>query len=87
MVCDYWQCKYKEKCKKRYSDQKYTPCAMCSGFDKCSHCVNYIDCCDLVVQYLPDMFRRLVKEIRTGEDTVKTQQAICRATDRRKGKR
>lgn len=86
-MCDYWQCKYKEQCKLRHSDRKYTPCASCTGFDKCSHCANYISCCDLVVRYLPDMFRRLVKEIRTGEDTVKAQQSILRATDRRKGKR
>lgn len=71
----------------KYKGYKYTPCASCQGFDKCSHCINYIDCCDYVVKYLPDMFRRLVKEIRTGEDTVKTEQSIKRSFDRRKGKR
>lgn len=87
MVCDYWQCKEKQRCKIRHAELKYTPCAFCTGFDKCSHCINYLDCCALVVRFLPDMFRRLVKEIRTGEDSVKTQQAILRATDRRKWKR
>lgn len=87
MVCDFWECKYKQECKQRYKHYKYTPCACCLGFDKCSHCACYIDCCDDVVRYLPDMFRRLVKEIRCGEDTAKTEQAIRRATDRRKGKR
>mgnify|MGYP003504383299 FL=1 len=87
MVCDYWICKHKQECRERHADRKYTPCACCQGFDKCSHCAEYINCCGLVVRYLPDMFRRLVREIMLGEDTAKTEQAIRRVTDRRKGKR
>lgn len=84
MVCDLWVCKHHERCREQYPEQKYPPCAMCPGFDKCSHCSKYIDCCDDVVHYLPDMFRRLVREIHNGEDTAKTEQAIRRRT---KGKR
>lgn len=86
MVCDFWYCRYKEDCKKRYAEQKYTPCASCTGFDKCSHCAKYLECCGLVVRFLPDMFRRLVHEIRIGEDTAKTEQAIKRSTDKRNKK-
>ncbi len=34
----------------------------------------------MVTKYLPQMFRRLVREIRLGEDTERTQQIIRRNT-------
>lgn len=77
MVCDYWECELRSDCKERHGG-KFPPCACCMQFDKCSVCSRYIECCDLVRRYLPDMFRRLVKEIRNGEDSAKTLQKINR---------
>lgn len=78
MTCDYWECSNFAECKERltYSGAKYPPCAMCFHFDRCDLCKNYIDCADLVTRYLPNMFRRLVLEIRHGEDTNRTEQYI-----------
>lgn len=82
MVCDWWECTNFEDCKSRcfYSGAKYPPCACCIRFDMCSVCVNYVECADLVRQYLPNMFRRLVREIRLGENTDRTEQLIRRNT-------
>lgn len=87
MVCDYWACSRFEDCKARctYSGSKYPPCAMCVHFDMCDVCSRYIECADLVTKYLPQMFRRLVLDIRHGEDTSRTEQHIRRNT--RGGKR
>lgn len=73
MVCDWWSCSHRPECdiKAVYSCAKYPPCACCSHFDKCDFCENYIDCADVVRTYLPDMFRRLVREILLGEDVAK----------------
>lgn len=87
MVCNYWICRNFEDCKSRgfYSDTKYPPCALCVHFDKCDVCSRYVECADLVTKYLPDMFRRLVLDIRHGENTQRTEQYIRRNT--RGGKR
>lgn len=82
MVCDWWECSRFAECKSRaqINGRNYPPCACCVHFDKCDWCLNYIDCADYVRTYLPDMFRRLVRDIRLGEDTVKAQQLINRNT-------
>ena len=80
MVCDFWLCEHERECRERFSNRPFTPFASCPSFDKCKVCGRYIECADLVRQYLPDMFRRLVREIRNGEDTAKTEQAIRRQT-------
>lgn len=80
MVCDWWECKDRDECKKRYNNRNYPPCATCMSFDKCEVCTNASECLGLIFRYLPNMFRRLVREIRLGEDTTKTVQAIRRAT-------
>ena len=67
-------------CREHFKDMKYTPCASCLQFDACRSCANYVECADLVTRFLPNMFRRLVREIRLGEDTTRTQQAIRRNT-------
>ncbi len=80
MVCDWWECKYFRLCRERNSDRIYPPCAVCVQFDACAVCSRYVECSELITRYLPDMFRRLVREIRLGEDTEKTQQIIRRNT-------
>lgn len=82
LVCDWWVCSCYNDCKAQcyYTGAKYPPCACCVRFDKCSVCANYVDCADIVTKYLPNMFRRLVREIRLGEDTQKTEQYIKRNT-------
>lgn len=87
MVCDYWGCCHFEECRVRctYSGAKYPPCAICIHFDMCDVCTEYIDCCDLVTKFLPNMFRRLVLDIRHGVDTQRIEQHIRRNT--RGGKR
>ena len=87
MVCNFWSFCNFEDCKKHctYSGAKYPPCAMCVHFDMCDVCTKYVECADLVTRYLPDMFRRLVLDIRHGEDTQRTEQHIRRNT--RGGKR
>lgn len=80
MCCDYWECKHRDECVQKYGDYKYRPCAACSGFDTCVYCSHYIECCDLVVKWLPNMFRRLVHEIRHGENLEPVQQYIRRNT-------
>lgn len=82
MVCDFWGCKLFDDCKAHcvYSGTKYPPCALCVRFDMCSSCTHYVECCDLVVKYLPQMFRRLVLDIRHGEETHRTEQHIRRNT-------
>lgn len=82
MVCDWWECEHFGKCKDRciYTGAKYPPCACCVSFDMCSVCPHYVECADLVRKYLPNMFRRLVREIRLGEDTQHTEQYIRRNT-------
>lgn len=78
MVCDFWECSHWSECAERafVSGQNYPPCPCCVKFDSCEICANYIDCCGLVCKYLPNMFRRLVLEIRHGEDTTFTERYI-----------
>lgn len=87
MVCDFWACKHFEDCKVHcvYSGAKYPPCAMCVQFDLCDSCTRFVECAELVTRYLPQMFRRLVLDIRHGEDTQRAEQYIRRNT--RGGKR
>lgn len=87
MVCDFWTCKRFEDCKLHcvYSGANYPPCACCVHFDMCDSCTRFAECADLVAKYLPQMFRRLVLDIRHGEDTQRTEQYIRRNT--RGGKR
>ncbi len=82
MVCDWWECRNREDCEKRqlYSGTKYPPCGVCIQFDLCASCSHFVECSGLVCKYLPNMFRRMVREIRLGEDTEKTQQYIKRNT-------
>lgn len=82
MVCDWWECANRPECMQHclFNGAKYPPCAMCINFDCCSVCANYIDCANLVCRYLPNMFRRLVREIRLGEDTQSTQKLINKHT-------
>lgn len=80
MVCDWWECRHRSDCRRLYPDMIYPPCASCVQFDLCKSCVNYVECAELVTRYLPNMFRRLVREIRLGEDTTRTQQIIRRNT-------
>lgn len=81
MVCDWWECANFEDCKMiNGGNRGYPPCACCVRFDSCSVCSHYVECADLVTQFLPDMFRRMVREIRLGEDTEHTQQVIRRKT-------
>lgn len=87
MVCDYWECERFKDCKARciFSGAKYPFCASCIHYDLCDFCANYVECADLVTKFLPQMFRRMVREIRLGEDTLRTEQYIRRNT--RGGKR
>lgn len=80
MTCDIWECKNLVECKRVYSNFNYAPCASCSRFDSCDVCLHYVECCDLVCKYLPNMFRRLVREIRHGENLEGVQQYIRRNT-------
>ncbi len=81
MVCDWWECANFEDCKAHNGGYlNYPPCACCIRFDSCSVCSHYVECADLVTQFLPEMFRRMVREIRLGEDTEHTQQVIRRKT-------
>ena len=80
MTCDYWECRYREDCPGISLVYPRPPCASCSGFDACNTCVHYVECCDLVCKFLPNMFRRMVREIRHGEDLENVQQYIRRNT-------
>lgn len=80
MVCDWWECVNREECKRLHPGSLFPPCAMCPRFDKCEVCANRSECMDLMSTYTPNMVRRLVREIRTGEDTLKTEQYINRHT-------
>ncbi len=80
MVCDWWECKHFQLCRDRNPDLIYPPCAVCTQFDLCAVCAHYVECAELVTRYLPNMFRRLVREIRLGENTDKTSQIIRRNT-------
>lgn len=86
MVCDWWECSKRSECEQRYKNRNYPPCAVCVSFDKCDVCVNAAECTGLIFRYLPHMYRRLVREIRLGEDTTKTQQIIRQHTPK-SGKR
>ena len=82
MVCDWWDCENFEECKKHclFNGTNYPPCASCVRFDSCDFCAHYVECSKLITQFLPNMFRRLVREIRLGEDTALTVQQIKRDT-------
>lgn len=82
MTCDYWECEKYNECKNRayFENANYPPCAVCSKLDVCASCTNYLECCDLVRRYLPNMFRRLVREIRKGEDLAEIQRYIRKNT-------
>lgn len=79
-MCDYWECKHRDECIEKYGDYKYRPCHVCGGFDSCTYCAHYIECCDLMVKLLPNMFRRLIREIRGGERLELVEQEIRRRT-------
>lgn len=87
MVCDFWECDHFDDCKVRCtpSGAKYPPCHACIHYDLCDFCTNYVECADLVTKFLPQMFRRLVLDIRHGENTQRAEQHIRRNT--RGGKR
>lgn len=82
MVCDWWECFRYEDCMidNLYSGAKRPPCAFCVRFDACDFCSHYVECADLVTRYLPQLFRRMVRDIRLGEDTQRTEQIIRRNT-------
>lgn len=80
MTCDFWECEHRSECPQIGYIYKYPPCAACMSFDSCAVCVHYIECCDLVRKILPNMFRRLVREIRHGENLESVQQYIRRNT-------
>lgn len=80
VTCDYWECRYRENCPAKSPVYPRPPCAGCPKFDGCEVCAHYIECCDLVVKWLPNMFRRLVREIRHGENLETVQQYIRRNT-------
>ena len=80
MVCDWWECANVETCRRLHPDSRFLPCAMCPRFDKCEVCTKRTECMDLMSKYTPNMVRRLVREIRTGEDTTMTEQYINRHT-------
>ena len=76
LTCDYWECKHRDTCPLVGRVYPHPPCAMCTSFDGCGVCAHYIECCDLVCKFLPNMFRRLVREIRHGENLENVQQYI-----------
>lgn len=82
MVCDWWECSFRPTCIEHclFNGAKYPPCAVCVKFDCCDYCTRYTECAKLITRYLPNMFRRLVREIRNGEETQKTEQYIKRNT-------
>lgn len=80
MVCDWWKCEHFVECRERFYYANYPPCASCVQFDACSVCGRFIECAELVTRYLPNMFRRLVRDIRLGEDTQQIEQHIRRNT-------
>lgn len=80
MVCDWWECSRVDECRRLHADARFLPCAFCPRFDKCEVCAHRLECMDLMCQYTPNMVRRLVREIRTGEDTSRTEQYIRRNT-------
>ena len=81
MTCDFWECQHREHCKLMYATGfGFPPCGSCRSFDVCEVCKNYIECADLVRTYMPQMFRRIVREIRTGEDLSKVQAYVCKNT-------
>lgn len=86
MTCDYWECARFSECKTHFSELIYPPCCACVQFDECCSCANYLECCDLVRKYLPQMFRRMVREIRHGEPLEPVKQYIRRNTPK-SGKR
>ena len=81
MTCDWWQCVNFDDCKRRFGGSRgYPSCAACHQFDSCAVCARYVECADIVTRFLPEMFRRMVREIRLGEDTEHTQQVVRRNT-------
>lgn len=82
MVCDWWECSNFSDCSENclYNGTKYPPCAMCVRFDSCAVCSHYIECADLITRYLPQLFRRMVRDIRLGEDTQRVEQIVRRKT-------
>ena len=82
MVCDWWECSFRQMCMQHclFDGAIYPPCASCVRFDLCDCCINYVDCAKLVTRYLPNMFRRLVREIRLGEDSASAVRKITKDT-------
>lgn len=82
MVCDWWECSRFDECMSQclYSGANYPPCACCVHFDRCDLCSHYVECADLVTRYLPQLFRRMVRDIRLGENLQRTEQIINRNT-------
>ena len=78
MVCDWWECSFRPQCMEHclFNGAKYPPCASCVKFDYCDCCTRYTECAKLITQFLPNMFRRLVRDIRLGEDTTQTVRKI-----------
>lgn len=82
MVCDWWKCSRFDDCKLNcvYTGSKRPPCACCVHFDACESCSDLPECVGLVIKYLPQLFRRMVRDIRLGENTQRTEQIIRRMT-------
>lgn len=82
ITCDWWDCQNFDDCVLHlcYSGAKYPPCASCVHFDFCDVCTHQLECAHLVSKFLPNMFRRLVRDIRLGEDTSTDEQFINRNT-------
>lgn len=79
-VCNWWICSRFSDCREQFRAAKYPPCACCVHFDLCDVCARRSECVELCVRYLPDLFRRMVHDIRLGVDTDYTAQVIRQRT-------
>lgn len=82
ITCDWWECSHFDECVEHclFAGSNYPPCGCCVHFDYCDFCTHQLECAQLVTKYLPNMFRRLVRDIRHGEDPVRDIQFIRRNT-------
>lgn len=79
-VCNWWECSRFFECREQFCCAKYPPCACCVSFDQCDVCMRQNECLQLVLRYLPDLYRRMVHDIRLGVDTDYTAQQIRQRT-------